>query len=66
MCTNVDMLSSDMATVRAAVKIIVYYLTRRSPNLLTLTISKSTMAGISTLDLSLGITVDLLKVVKMA
>ena len=55
-----------MATVRAAVKIIVYYLTRRSPNLLTLTISKSTMAGISTLDLSLGITVDLLKVVKMA
>ena len=60
------MLSSDMATVRAAVKIIVYYLTRRSPNLLTQTISRWTMAGISTLDLSLGITVDLLKVVKMA
>ena len=57
------MLSSDMATVRATVKITVYYLTRRSPNLLTPTISKLTMAGISTLDLSLGIAADLPKVV---
>ena len=47
----------------AGPRITVCYLARRSPNLLTQTISRWTMAGISTLDLSLGITVGLHKVV---